>query len=75
MGMLDELPLLPARDKPRIGSRYNDQPGTTRVLEWTGEAWTPVCPTDDVAMKIRDAEGWLVCHICGVRAADARRAR
>lgn len=53
---------------PKVGDRNTDG----RPLEWTGEAWTPVCSRDDKPMAERDGEGWLCCGICGVRAVDDR---
>lgn len=43
--------------------------------EWTGTAWTPVCPVDDVPLLDRQWEpiegggglGWLACQVCGRR--------
>jgi hypothetical protein len=32
--------------------------------EWDGQAWAPVCPTCDVAMRDRDPDGWLRCGHC-----------
>lgn len=37
------------------------------VMEWTGTEWAPVCPTDNVALKARDGQGWLYCTICRKR--------
>lgn len=35
--------------------------------EWTGDAWTVVCPVDDLPMTARDGQGWLVCGVCGMK--------
>lgn len=54
---------------PTVGDR--DRPGGGSLdLEWTGDAWTPVCPADDVPMDTRDGDGWLCCQVCHVRAVD-----
>lgn len=49
-----------------IGEREDD-PSSAHVLEWTGSAWAPVCPTDGVAI-VEYVGGWLTCGTCGVRA-------
>jgi hypothetical protein len=50
---------------PAVGDRHDD--GIGWVQEWTGDAWAPVCPTDDVPMSGRDDQGWLRCDVCGKR--------
>lgn len=49
------------------GDRHDD---SDRLLEWTGQVWTPVCPVDDVAMGAYDDAGFLCCLACGMRASD-----
>lgn len=44
---------------PKPGDRHDG-------MEWTGDAWTVVCPVDDVAMTEHDASGKLCCAVCGV---------
>jgi hypothetical protein len=53
-----------------IGDRHRN-PGALDI-EWDGQSWAPVCPTDDVAMRDRDEQGWLRCGVCLVRAGDVR---
>lgn len=53
----------------QIGDRHSEGRGT--FLEWTGEAWTRVCPDCDTPMAGQDADGWLACDLCGLRAVDA----
>lgn len=58
---------------PVEGERFDE--GYGHVLEWTGEVWAPVCPTDDTPMDDRDRQGWLRCGTCGVRSVDAAKER
>jgi hypothetical protein len=54
---------------PTVGERHQE-PGMVLANEWTGEAWTSVCPVDDVPMLDRQWEGelgWLACQVCGRR--------
>jgi hypothetical protein len=37
-----------------------------RDTEWTGRAWTLVCPSCDVPMVGRTGAGWLCCDRCGL---------
>jgi hypothetical protein len=62
---------------PTVGERHQ-APGAALPSEWTGTAWTPVCPVDDVPMGGRDEQGWLCCQECWQRydvLADLARAR
>lgn len=49
---------------PDLGERLR-QPGFALDLEWTGVAWTSVCPVDDVALTVRDDQGRSSCPACG----------
>ncbi|MEU4558452.1 hypothetical protein AB0F72_08680 [Actinoplanes sp. NPDC023936] len=49
---------------PQVGDRH--QPGAL-PLEWTGEAWTSVCPIDEVPLTGEDEKGRLCCTVCGRR--------
>lgn len=49
------------------GDRHDDGDSLT---EWTGTAWTSVCPVDDVPLVDRDDAGWLCCGVCGRRATE-----
>lgn len=54
---------------PEIGERHQE-PGEALPSQWTGDAWTPVCPVDDVPLLDRQWEGvlgWLACQVCGKR--------
>jgi hypothetical protein len=53
-----------------VGDRHRS-PGALD-LEWTGDVWAPVCPTDDVPMADRDEQGWLCCGVCRMRAVEVR---
>lgn len=57
---------------PNVGDRFNE-PDAAHLLEWTGDLWAPVCPTDDIPMVARDGAGWLICGTCGVRATEVGR--
>lgn len=58
--------------RPRkVGERYTDE-YNGRVMEWDGQAFTPVCSRCDVRMDDRDDHGWLICEWCDVRAVDDR---
>lgn len=60
---------------PKLGERYQN-PGMLLANEWTGSAWTSVCPNDEVALTERDDDGWLICPVCGRRHHDlAEQAR
>lgn len=48
---------------PRLGDRYQEA-GLEKVMEWIGDAWTAVCPDDDVALTARDDDGELICPSC-----------
>lgn len=52
--------------RPKVGDRNHDG----RTLEWTGDAWAPVCSVDDIPMTGHDEIGWLCCSVCGLRAID-----
>ena len=62
---------------PVLGERYQE-PGEALPSEWTGKAWAPMCPVDDVPMGGLDEQGWLCCQECWRRyndLADLARAR
>jgi hypothetical protein len=48
---------------PALGERCRPD-GSAWTLEWVGDAWAPVCPTDDVPMTVHDGCGRLVCVVC-----------
>ena len=48
---------------PRAGDRIQES-GLDKWMEWDGEAWTAVCPFDDVALTPRDGDGQWVCPVC-----------
>lgn len=52
---------------PQPGDRYDG-------MEWTGDAWTAVCPVDDVPMTEYNAQGELACPTCGVSFLEYGRA-
>lgn len=52
--------------RPTVGTRTDD----VKPLEWTGTAWTAVCPVCDKAMTERDPQGYLACGDCGLRAVE-----
>jgi hypothetical protein len=52
---------------PNVGDRLGN-------MEWTGEAWTVVCPVDDVAMTEYNASAELCCSVCGVSYLEQKRA-
>lgn len=52
-----------AHAMPEVGERHQAA-GLEKWMEWTGDAWTAVCPTDDVALTARDDEGQLICPTC-----------
>jgi hypothetical protein len=41
-----------------------------KPMEWTGDVWAPVCPTDNIPMTSRDEAGWLRCGTCKRKAVD-----
>lgn len=51
---------------PTVGERYQE-PDMPLANEWTGQAWTSVCPVDDAPLSDWDGEGWLCCQVCGRR--------
>jgi hypothetical protein len=60
---------------PAVGERYQE-PDMVLANEWTGDAWTSVCPDDEVALTARDEGGWLICPVCRRRHNDlAEQAR
>jgi hypothetical protein len=57
---------------PTTGERFHD-PASAWVLEWTGQAWAPLCPADRIAMSVRDGVGCPRCPACGKRVTDVGR--
>lgn len=42
-------------------------------LEWTGQAWTMVCPDCDLPMTEYNDRSRLCCASCGLAASDVKR--
>lgn len=53
-----------------VPPRCGDRDGR---LEWTGQAWTLVCPDCDLPMTEYNGRAELCCPACGLAAVDVPR--